>query len=61
NQARADRRRFTLAVYGGAVAIVLIVVGVLAGNDVLSADAAGILIGGTLVYAVIILRDYFLD
>jgi hypothetical protein len=45
----------------GIIVIILIVVGVLASNDVLSADAAGILIGGTLVYAVVKLRRYLLD
>jgi len=48
-------------VMAGIIVIILIVVGVLASNDVLSADAAGILIGGTLVYAVVKLRRYLLD
>jgi len=48
-------------VLGGTIAVILIVVGVLAANGKLSADAVTILIGGTLLYAIVQLRNYLVD
>ncbi|MHC4940297.1 MAG: hypothetical protein ACYTHK_15235 [Planctomycetota bacterium] len=48
-------------VLGGAILVILIVVGVLGSNGVLSADATAILITGTLIYAIVSLRKYLFD
>jgi len=48
-------------VLAGTVATILIVVAVLASSGVLSADAAAILLGGTLIYVVFQLRNLLLD
>jgi len=48
-------------VLAGTVATILVVVAVLASSGVLSADAAAILLGGTLIYVVFQLRNLLLD
>lgn len=48
-------------VLAGTIAVILIVVGVLAANGKLSADAASILFGGTILYAIVNLRNYLID